>query len=62
MSCGGIHADVLGALILSVGLVALMLGFYGGLFDRRERDGKALLAFVIGCIGVILGAWIMRAC
>jgi hypothetical protein len=48
MSCGGIHADVLGALILSVGLVALMLGFYGGLFDRRER--------------VILGAWIMRAC
>lgn len=62
MSCEGLHAGMLGALILSVGLVALMLGFYRGLFDRTEREGKALLAFVIGCIGVILGAWIIRGC
>ncbi|MFN4141882.1 hypothetical protein [Aestuariivirga sp.] len=62
MICGSIHADVIGAFLVTLGLLALLYGFFRGLANLKEREGIALLVFTLGIAGVAVGAWLIRAC
>jgi len=62
MICGTLYAMFLGAAIVALGLLALAIGFYRGLFDLKDRDGAAMPAFLLGAAGVVTGSWLLAAC
>lgn len=51
----------LGAGLVTLGLLALMAGFFLGLLAPGDRARKGSAVFLIGIVAVITGAWLMRA-
>ena len=62
MMCGSIYVDALGALLIALGLLGMISGFFRGLTNTAAREGGALLLFVLGMAATALGAWLMQAC
>jgi nitrate reductase gamma subunit len=46
--------------LMAFGLLAMMVGFFLGLFNPKQRFDVALFIFVAGVVALTAGAWLMR--
>jgi hypothetical protein len=50
----------IGAVVMSIGLLALVFGFFLGILGGKTKFEKAALLFLLGVAASTVGAWIMR--
>ncbi len=51
----------LGSGLMTLGLLALVIGFFMGLLNPRETFERAVAVFLSGVVAVVIGGWLMRA-
>lgn len=59
MSEGGFLIQVVGAGLIALGLLAILIGFFGALFRTREEDGGGVAFFGLGAAALVAGVWLM---
>jgi hypothetical protein len=46
--------------LMTAGLLALVIGFFIGLLNPKEKFELATAVFLSGVVAVVIGAWLMR--
>lgn len=51
----------LGSGLMTLGLLALVIGFFMGLLNPKEKFERAAAVFLSGVVALVAGGWLLRA-